>query len=450
MDDSQGRVTHSLQRRLSYGVSAVIIVVALLAGSFSFVAALSEANELQDDILRQIAAMYDSHHLPLDQTPSADRLPDRDKANFIFVEPLMPNVTAEHNRAVPRLPSDLPAGMQTVQLPEGEFRIYVRALGNGMKIAVGQDTAARDEIARDSALRTLMPFLILIPVLLWLVRYLVGVLFQPLSRLSGQLDQAESKLERVPSDELPAEVRPFVNAINRLLDRVSRSVAMQRRFVADAAHELRSPLTALSLQSERLQAAEMSDEARQRLETLHQGIRRARSLLDQLLTFARAQDVQESSSETALQPCVLGLIEEMLPLADNRRIDLGISGDGLENDLRVAASEIDLKTLLRNLLDNAIRYTPEGGRVDLSVQTAPDRVILCISDNGPGIAPQERERVFDAFYRVPGSDVSGSGLGLSIVRTVADRLGAGLELGYTDVQTETGLRVELSLRRLTV
>jgi len=238
-------------------------------------------------------------------------------------------------------------------------------------------------------------------------------------------------------------VRPFVRAINRLLGRVAQDLERQRRFVADAAHELRSPLTALSLQAERLQQAPMSDTAQQRLAELRQGIQRGRALLEQLLSLARAQQPGETpAAAVSVQGVFRSVLQELMPLAQARQIDLGVVG---AQDAQVAVSALDLRTLVKNLVDNAIRYTPVGGRVDLSVGQLAGAVVLCVEDTGPGIAPAERERVFDAFYRTVGTEPAGSGLGLSIVQAIAQRVGARVSLAWSDDAAQRGLKVQVLL-----
>ena len=213
----------------------------------------------------------------------------------------------------------------------------------------------------------------------------------------------------------------------------------QRRFVADAAHELRSPLTALSLQAERLADVEMSGLARERLTTLRQGIERGRSLLDQLLTLAKAQSATDlPNSPVSVQAIYRRVLEDLMPLAEVKHIDIGFEGT---QDADVWASEMDMIAVIKNLVDNAIRYTPEGGRVDLSVNVSNGKAELRIQDGGPGIPLAERDRVFDPFYRTLGSEQIGSGLGLSIVQTIANRIGAEIHLSFTDESQRTGLNV---------
>ena len=443
MDGFQGKVKHSLQFRLSVWLSLVIFGVALAAGIFSFVSAFQEANELQDDQLRQIAALINRHHLPVMQAEAQKSAADTDPESRVIVQ-ILPRAGTNalpSSDGILALPADLPDGIQTVLVGNEAWRLFVRPLDSGYRIVVGQQTAVRDEVARDSALRTLMPFAILIPVLLLLVGNLIRRMFKPLRQLAADLDRRpQHDLRDVGDTGVPSEIRPFVVAINRLLSRVAQSVSLQRRFVADAAHELRSPLTALSLQAERLEAADLSAQARERLGTLQNGLQRTRLLLDQLLTLARVQQpVNAAVADISVQHVFRQVLEDLLPLANAKRIDLGVVG---ESDAEIAVAEIDLKTLVKNLVENALRYTPDGGRVDLSVQTSPGRVILQVSDTGPGIPEDERERVFDPFYRVLGNDEAGSGLGLSIVKTIAERAGATVSLAHSGGKANApGLRV---------
>jgi two-component system, OmpR family, sensor kinase len=252
-------------------------------------------------------------------------------------------------------------------------------------------------------------------------------MLRPLKHMASGLEfRSELDWPEIADIEVPSEIRPFVIAIKRLLAQVAEQVAAQRRFLADAAHELRSPLTALALQAERLEATEMPAEARGRLAALLRGVRRTRGLLDQLLTLARAQGERgETARQVSLAHVFRQVLEDLMPLAEAKRMDIGVVSEG---EVVVRASEIDLTILVKNLVDNAIRYTPEGGRIDLTAELGPRGAALRVNDNGPGIPASERERVFDAFYRVLGNDEIGSGLGLSIAKTIVDRIGASISL----------------------
>jgi two-component system OmpR family sensor kinase len=442
MDGHQRRLNPSLQLRLSLWLMLVIGGIALLAGVFSYVAAFEEAHELQDDMLRQIAALLGTQYLPA-ATASA-RVADGELASGesrVTVQALSSHLPLA-------LPVTLLDGLQTTTVDGTSYRVLVKTLASGERIAMTQDTRVRDDAAHDSAVRTLMPFLVLLPVLLLVVAHLVRKIFQPIAALSLEIDQrSEHALHPFSAHDMPTEVRPFVVAINRLLGRVAQAMEAQRRFVADAAHELRSPLTALSLQAERLADTALPDTARQRLTTLREGINRGRALLDQLLTLARVQSHTSACQQPGLhsvQQVFRRVLEDLLPLAEAKNIDLGVEND---LDAQVLAYEVDLVTLVKNLVDNAIRYTPPGGRIDLAVQPGPGLVEVWIRDTGPGIPLVEQGRVFDPFYRVLGHDSTGSGLGLSIVQAIAERMGAQVQLGYADGLAQTGLAVQVVLHR---
>ena len=443
MDGLKRRLNESVQIKLSFTLSLAILVVAVVAGVFSFLSAFDEAHELQDDVLRQVAQLMDRQRL-LPAVPTTDiRLKDVDEESRVIVQRLgevsSSTVGVDAGGVLP-LPATLADGLHTLEVGGETFRVLVKTTASGERIAVAQESGFRNEIARDGALRTVMPFLILVPVLLLIVADLVRKMFHPIAALSKEIDQrAEQELHPVEDRHLPVEVRPFAVAINRLLARVGQSMESQRRFVADAAHELRSPLTAMSLQAERLAEAEMSSVARERLTVLRQGIERSRSLLDQLLTLAKAQSATDlPKSPVSVQSIYRRVLEDLMPLAEAKYIDIGVEGT---LDAEVWASELDMIAVVKNLVDNAIRYTPEGGRVDLSVGVSEGKVVLRIQDSGPGIPLAERDRVFDPFYRTLGSEQIGSGLGLSIVQTIANRIGAEIRLDFSDQEKQTGLNV---------
>lgn len=441
MEGFEGALTASLRFRLSIWLSCAIALIAAAAGVFSFVSAFNEAHEMQDNQLRQTAYLISR----LDAVPSSpqarERAGDADFDQRVVVR-FLRTASGELPPRPMRPPefSDLLAdGLQTVAVGKELWRVYVKTNDHGVRVAVAQQTTVRDSIARVNAMRTLMPILILVPVLLLLVTVLVRQMFKPLRGLSDELGRrSESDLKELDRAGLPSEVWPFVTEINQLLARIGRSMASQRRFIADAAHELRSPMTALALQAERLGAAPMPDEARSRLDALSAGVRRTRELLDQLLTLARTQEPRQAdTTRVSLHRAIREVLEDLMPLAEDKQIDLGVIGD---IDAEVSSTLVDIKVLVKNLIDNAIRYTPSGGRVDITVEQLDGTFCLKIDDTGPGIEPEERERVFDPFYRILGNGEIGSGLGLAISRTAAERMGARIELSRPG-RAQSGLRV---------
>ena len=497
MDGEQAGLSQSLQFRLARAISLAVAAMATVAGILSFRATLHEVHEFQDEILEQAAELLGPESgqtipsLPVQGCLQTDddeegliiqRLPALPKGSQNGKDGKQPSTTGtvtkdsltndkpsassgssdatrssasrdkdddeddDKARCLP-LPATLKNGFHAFRHQNLEYRVYVHRLRDGSRIAVSQETRIRDQIARQSALYATLPLLLLVPVLLAVMLMLIRLMLRPLAELSRTVDaRQEHDLKPLPKTGLPTELQPFVNAINGLLGRTSAAMESQRRFVADAAHELRSPLAALSLQAERLHAAPMSPEATERLETLQAGIRRSRHLLEQLLLLARAQNarwgqgqaaaaVASAPAVVAVLPVMRRVLEDLLPLADEKGLNLGISAaPGVTHDaevderIRVAADEMALYTLLRNLVDNAIRYTPVGGQIDLWVDQRGTEVVMAVQDDGPGIPAEERARVVDPFYRVLGTGESGSGLGLSIVDTLVGNLKGRLRL----------------------
>lgn len=447
MDGFEGSVGHSLQLRLSLWITLAIVVIAAGAGVFSFVYALADAHAVQDNQLRQTGFLISR----LETVPASPLLA-REKAGDVdfdarVVVRFLPTASNPHTPNAGRPPafsSLLKDGLQTVTVGREQWRVFVRTNATGVRVAVGQQTSVRDASARASAVRTLMPILFLVPVLALLVGILLRQMFKPLATLAAELGRRpENELGPLKESGLPSEVWPFVAEINMLLERMGRALALQRRFIADAAHELRSPMTAMSLQAERLGAASMPGEARMRLNALSAGLQRTRELLDQLLALARTQEPSpEQTCPVSLRHIIREVLEDLVPIAEQKRVDLGVIG---EVDGEVDAKAVELKMLVKNLCDNAVRYTPEGGRVDITVVRDEGLIALQIDDTGPGIPVHERERVFDAFYRVLGNGEIGSGLGLAITRTVADSMQATIELGDAR-PPQSGLRVRVTFR----
>lgn len=451
MDGFKKRLRDSVQLRLSVTLSLAILIVAVVAGIFAFVSAFDEAHEMQDDTLRQVAVLFDRQQMSL-HYPAAQEVDGDKEESRVIVQYLVDGSKAIGNddalMPLP-IPTILADGLSTLNVAGEDFRVLVRTTARGERIVVAQETGARNKEARESAWRSLLPFLILFPVLLLVVGDLVRKLFRPIAALSSDIDQRdEQALDPVDERNLPTEIRPFVVAINRLLARVALSMENQRRFVADAAHELRSPMTALSIQAERLAATEMPEPARQRLLPLSRGIERSRNLIDQLLTLAAAQSSSDRPhTAVSVHGVYRRVLEDLLPLAERKNIDIGV--ESIE-DVHVLINEIDLLIVVKNLVDNAIRYTPRGGWIDLAVELVQETAILQIKDSGPGITVEQHVRVFDPFYRSLGTDEAGSGLGLSIVKAIADRTGIRVQLSFSNETKKSGLCVSVWLRQASV
>lgn len=414
----------SLQRHLSLALGSAVLLAGLVAAAASFGLAYLEAKELQDDMLRQIAV------LPLGGTANAAASTSQQQGmNNDEISDPESRVTIFHlpsDTAPAWLKRDLSPGLHTLYAGTEQMRVFVRGGRLEGRTIVVQPTETRDEIAINSALRTLIPLLLLLPILAWLIVRIVRTELAPITQLSKSLDsQPADRPQPIADDGLPGEITSFVHAINRLLDRVNHLMGQQRRFIADAAHELRSPLTALSVQAQNLMHAGSLDAMRERVVPLQDGIERARQLTEQLLSLARTQAGTNGDSEINVSAMARELIVEYLPLAEAKRIDLGLDEIA---PLSLCAEPDALRLILKNALENAMKYTPEGGEVTLRLLSDDGSAVIEIVDNGPGIPVIERERVFNSFYRMPGTGGEGSGLGLAIAREAAIRLGGTVSL----------------------
>ena len=405
-------------------LSGAILLAGLAAAMASFRLAYLEAKELQDDMLRQIATLAVGS--AVDSASSDTQRKERSDKAISDPESHVMVIHLPRDSRPGWLASDLPRGFHTLDVEAERLRVFVRDGRPGERTVVAQPTNARDEIAINSALRTLIPLLLLLPVLAWLIVRIVRSELAPITRLSKSLDeQPAARPQPIADDGLPDEITPFVHAINRLLERVNHLMGQQRRFIADAAHELRSPLTALSVQAQNLRQAGSLEAVHERVVPLQAGIERARQLTEQLLNLARTQ--AGTSGETVVNVSVMAreLIAEYLPFAEAKRIDLGLEEIA---PLSVPTSPEVLRLILKNALENALKYTPDGGEVTLRLLAENDSPVIEVVDNGPGIPISEREHVFDAFYRMPGTSGEGSGLGLAIARESAICLGGTISL----------------------
>lgn len=414
-------MSRSLQRRLTLMLGGAILLAAVVATSAAFVFVYREATELQDDLLRQIAVLADTAAAvdSCRRAPARPALSDPDS-----------RISLIHLPSDPRpewLPVGLAPGFHRIEAKAGALRVFVRAdEGDGRSTVVAQSTETRDEIALSSALQTLTPLLLLLPVIAWLILQIVRHELAPIDDLARHLDaQPAERPSPMADNEVPDEIRPFVQAINRLLERVAELVQQQRRFIADAAHEIRSPLTALSVQAQNLSQAQTLESARERLRPLQTGIERARRLTEQLLSLARLQASAPPTQVVDLSSLARELIAEHLPMAEARGVDLGLEE---RTSVHIATAPESLRLVLRNGLENALKYGREGGQVTLRIDADRDCVIIEVIDDGPGIPAAERARVLEPFHRLERASGVGSGLGLSIAREAAARLGGVLEL----------------------
>jgi len=435
----------SIRARLLAWLFAGVVFIGAAGGGIVYRNALAEADAFFDYHLRQTALLLRDE--PVEYV--APQIPANDAAyDFVVQVWTLDGVRIYLSRPHSVLPNITTLGFSTVTTSEGLWRVY-GAQAMTKVIQVAQPMRVRKEQAVDLALKTLRPFALLLPVLGFLIWIAVGRALQPLQRLTTLVKARRvDALDPLPNERLPDEVRPLVDALNDLLVRLGVALDRERAFMADAAHELRTPLTALHLQMGTLSRAANEAERNDAMEKLSAGMQRAIRLVEQMLSLARQEPrVEPTRAPVPLADIARDVVAELVPLADAKQIDLGISN----SQPAVVMGDPDaLRTLTRNLVDNAVRYTPAGGRVDVSVENGGDsgQTLLKVVDNGPGIPPEERSRVLDRFYRRPGTSPPGSGLGMAIVKAIADTHGATLEL---DAGPDgTGLAVSVRFSSLPV
>jgi signal transduction histidine kinase len=429
----------SIRARLLMALLAAVIVTSLLAGLLTYRRVLAETSTLFDYQLRQMALSLRS------QIPMAPRLelpPDQADSDFViqiwnpygtrvyFSRPGLPLINATA------------LGYADVRVAGGSWRTYGLQTLDGV-IQIAQPLRVREAFARGAALRVVIPLLLLLPLLGAAIVGLVGNGLRPLRRVATEVQRRDvHSLTPLATERLPQEVAPLIDALNRLLLRLHAAFQAQRAFVADAAHELRSPLTAVRLELQLLDRAPDEAARREARANLGAAVDRAIHLVEQLLTLARSEPREEAGEwrEIALEQATAEGIADANALAVARRIDLGLEAE----PAAVRGDRDSLRVLVRNLVDNAVRYTPEGGQVRVSTHQRAVGATLEVVDTGPGIPASDRERAFDRFYRRSNAPEGGSGLGLAIVKAIADRHGAQVRL---DDAPGGGLKVTVAFPR---
>ena len=402
---TSARRRRSLEARLVAALVGLFVAAAVLTGAVSFVFAFNDANELLDGALKQTTSLLLSGQVALPEVSS--ELPGTEPDNDVVIW-RRPAARPADARA---LPSPLKIGYQSVEWRGEDWRVLVTPLPAGRQVAVAQRMEVRDEIARHSAERALLPWLLLMPLPGLLVRRVVRQALAPVRRLAAHVDgHPIERAARLPELGVPTEVEPFVASMRRLVGELATALEQQRRFVANAAHELRSPVAALSIQAANLERVLADPVARARMAPLSEGIRRIQVLLEQLLSMARAQlDRRGSDRPVDLVKLVKRVLPEFLPLAADKAVDLGV--DVLADGALVLAAPLDIEVLLRNVVGNALKFCPVESVVTLSVLVDGDDAVLRVADNGPGMDDETLQAAFEPFVRgsqarEPGSEVT--------------------------------------------
>jgi signal transduction histidine kinase len=430
----------SIRARLLIALTLLVAFVSLLAAMVTYNRVLNETSALFDYQLRQMALSLRSQ---ISLAPRVEVPPDQGDADFVIQ--IWDLFGARVYLSRPGLPliNQIVLGYANLSLQGQAWRAYGLQTTDGV-IQIAQPIQVRQRLARAAAVRVVVPLILLLPVMITFVAWIVRRALLPLREVTAGVQRRDERsLAPLATANLPEEIEPLAAELNRLLARLQEAFAVQRAFIADAAHELRSPLTALRLQLQLLDRA--PDEAARRAarDSLGAAVERTIHLVEQLLTLARS-DPGETASEFVLldlAAVAAQALTDMNALAMARNIELSLERQG---DVPVRGDREALHTLVRNLLDNAVRYTPPGGFVRVRCHTVGAAALLEVIDTGPGIAPADRARVFDRFYRRANANETGTGLGLAIVKAIAERHGARVIL---DDAPPGGLHVTVSFPR---
>lgn len=432
----------SIERTLLTWILAVLSIGALLVALLTYFVTLEEMHEVFDADLKNIAQAVASYHHagygPGDHSvvvlPVRTDTPTDSEIVTLTWTLEGKRVFASDPRVT--LPFSSKQGLARTEAKGEDWIVYSNVNEDGVAQAA-QRVAARQEMAGESASKVIPPLLGLVVVVGGLLIIGLRKGLRPLKSAAQDVTQRSAhSLDPISLQGVPNEIRPLVVSINDLMGRLGEAFSTQRRFLADAAHELRTPITALRLQLQLLQGSDNDEERAQAMTEIASGVDRSQRLVEQLLNIARADAESDHFDPKPLNltELVRTVVARFSLKADVFGIDLGVSGDSTPADVWVNGDFEELTMLLNNLVENALRFTPAGGVVDVNVFRDHEGLpVLRVIDNGPGIPVAERERVFDRFYR--GSDASilardgyGSGLGLSIVRAIAERHGARVSL----------------------
>ncbi|MSR15819.1 MAG: HAMP domain-containing protein [Gammaproteobacteria bacterium] len=406
----------SLRARLLIVLLSATAVTTVIATCATYYWARHEIDELFDYHLRQQALALRDKAAML----GAVVVPEPDPEQDIVIQAWNwrgERIYLSHREV--DLPRSEKLGYANLRSAHADWRVYAVTLGSQL-IQIAQPMQLRRTLATQAALKILYPLLAALPVLALLIWWLVGRVLTPLGDLARTIVQRQPQaLSPIAAHGLPSEAKLMVEALNDLIERLRDVLSRQREFMADAAHELRTPLTALQLQTQLLERVGSGELRAAAIAELKAGVQRAAHLVERLLTFARLEPASHDHQFAEVDLAVIAreLVERFAETArtQNQRLNAAIATHAV-----LTGNEAGLHSLLNNLIENALRCTPRDGTVALDLTTEAEAIALRITDTGPGIPETERERIFDRFYRIPGTASHGSGLGLAIVKRVVD------------------------------
>ena len=408
----------SLKRELNQWIIFTALAFVLVGGAIAGRVAFNQARELQDHTLLEIAKLIRTGKL------NESRLLHHD----INIETIIINQLGKKQH-VPIIPLDIEDGFHSMEFDGDNWRVFITTQPDTQRrFSVAQQTRLRDEIAMSSSLTVFLPLILLVAIMSLIIHFIIKRQFHSLSLLAKAIDHQDgTNPQALKEKNIPIEIMPFVNSINSLLSRVRLTMQKQQRFIADAAHELRTPITSLSLQLENLEKAKTENDRSQRQQNLKLSITRLAALVSQLLDLARLQNGNTKKREiVSVNQIVCEAIASLYPLAETSDINLGMIRQ--DENISVFDQQGQISQLVYNAIDNAIHYSPPAGQVDVSLYKEAGKAVFMVEDTGIGIPENELEQVMQPFYRVNESNQPGNGLGLAISQEIAQHLGGVITL----------------------
>ncbi|MDB5774080.1 MAG: hypothetical protein JWP38_213 [Herbaspirillum sp.] len=419
----------SLRRRLLLWLLPATFFVGVLASAATYWGALAKLDDLLSDQMKAVAqqVVVDGNgNLSLRGRDKKERLSGK-QPNGVLLQIWRGTTLSFNSNPDALLTPPQGTGFSDVTADGQIWRTFVSQSGNTL-IRIAQARQARWEALAEVAMQLLWPVLSLVPLLALFLWFGIDYGLRPLQRIASGLKHRHAhNMMQIDTVAMPSEVKPLVDALNDLLLRLDHSFTLQRHFIADAAHELRTPIMGLSIQTQLLQRATGAEERENVLVQIQTGTTRLAHLAEQLLTLARLapETLAASSGRVDLTALCRSVVTDRTRVAEANQIDLGFVGTQI---VTVEGNADNLRILLNNLVDNAIRYAGTQARVDVAVRQDGATATLEVSDNGPGISEADRARVWERFYRGNGHATFGSGLGLSIVKHIAEQHGATVSL----------------------
>jgi two-component system OmpR family sensor kinase len=420
----------------------IIILLGIFTAGFGYFTALHDATEWQDNYLKQISAIYHSKQSILPSDYNQIYVAGDDVDTSLYIKIIDNNTTQlTINKDTIAIAANTEK-LVTVNGLKDSYRVHISSISKHKKLIVAQSILERNELVIDNVLNAIIPIFLMVPIIILIIKQYIKQLFKPIKEVSDVINNNNPyTLTPISTSTLPIEVYPIVESLNDLLKKVAQYSKSQQKFIAEAAHELRTPLTALLLHAERLEKQLINQEDKAHLTLFKRIIHRNKHLVSQLLLLAKVQsDTNLEYTNIFIPDVIMAVIEELAPFAMQKNINLGV----VENKaIYICGNYIELLVLFRNLIENAIKYSPEGGVIDVAITTEDNIPVVTILDSGNGIPETKLASILEPFYRCDEQQIEGTGLGLSIVKAIIDKMSAQLIMENVKPQ---GLMVEVKFK----